>query len=88
MAAYKFSGKAETSGLRQMLHQPRYSTKMVIGSESSRYLPPSQNVDWLRVFEVPVPILGWALGTGRTHMMQVAAHLVLFAAFQFLAFVP
>jgi Ca2+:H+ antiporter len=28
------------------------------------------------------------LGTGRTHMMQGAVHLVLFAAFLFLAFVP
>ncbi len=28
------------------------------------------------------------LGTGRTHMMQGAVHLVLFAAFVFLAFVP
>jgi len=28
------------------------------------------------------------LGTGRTHMMQGAVHLVLFATFIFLAFVP
>jgi Ca2+:H+ antiporter len=28
------------------------------------------------------------LGTGRTHMMQGAVHLVIFAAFLFLAFVP
>ena len=28
------------------------------------------------------------LGTGRTYMMQGAVHLVLFAAFLFLAFVP
>jgi len=28
------------------------------------------------------------LGTGRTNMMQGAVHLVLFAAFLFLAFVP
>jgi Ca2+:H+ antiporter len=28
------------------------------------------------------------LGTGRTHMMQGAVHLVVFAAFLFLAFVP
>jgi Ca2+:H+ antiporter len=28
------------------------------------------------------------LGTGRTHMMQGAVHLVIFAAFVFLAFVP
>ena len=28
------------------------------------------------------------LGTGRTHIMQGAVHLVLFAAFLFLAFVP
>src|SRR5262249_3239227 len=28
------------------------------------------------------------LGTGRTHMMQGAVHVVLFAAFLFLAFVP
>ena len=28
------------------------------------------------------------LGTGRTHMMQGAVHLVMFAAFLFLAFVP
>jgi Ca2+:H+ antiporter len=30
----------------------------------------------------------FTLGTGRTHMMQGAVHLVLFAAFVFLAFVP
>jgi Ca2+:H+ antiporter len=28
------------------------------------------------------------LGTGRTYVMQGAVHLVLFAAFLFLAFVP
>ena len=28
------------------------------------------------------------LGSGRTHMMQGAVHLVIFAAFLFLAFVP
>jgi Ca2+:H+ antiporter len=28
------------------------------------------------------------LGTGRTHMMQGAVHLVIFAAFLFLALVP
>jgi Ca2+:H+ antiporter len=28
------------------------------------------------------------LGTGRTHVMQGAIHLVLFAAFLFLSFVP
>jgi Ca2+:H+ antiporter len=28
------------------------------------------------------------LGTGRTHVMQGAVHLVLFAAYLFLAFVP
>ena len=28
------------------------------------------------------------LGTGRTHLMQGAVHLVLFAAYLFLAFVP
>jgi Ca2+:H+ antiporter len=28
------------------------------------------------------------LGTGRTHMMQGAVHLVLFVAFLFLALVP
>jgi Ca2+:H+ antiporter len=28
------------------------------------------------------------LGTGRTYLMQGAVHLVLFAAFLFLAFVP
>jgi Ca2+:H+ antiporter len=31
---------------------------------------------------------GVTLGTGRTHMMQGAVHLVVFAAFLFLAFVP
>jgi Ca2+:H+ antiporter len=30
----------------------------------------------------------FTLGTGRTHMMQGAVHLVMFAAFVFLAFVP
>jgi Ca2+:H+ antiporter len=30
----------------------------------------------------------FTLGTGRTHMMQGALHLVLFAAYLFLAFVP
>jgi Ca2+:H+ antiporter len=28
------------------------------------------------------------LGTGRTHMMQGAVHLIVFAAFLFLAFLP
>ena len=49
---------------------------------------PIPNGDWLRVFEVPVPILGWAHGTGRTYAMQGAVHLVRSAAFGFLAFVP
>jgi Ca2+:H+ antiporter len=33
-------------------------------------------------------ITAFTLGTGRTHMMQGAVHLVMFAAFVFLAFVP
>ena len=33
-------------------------------------------------------VSAFTLGTGRTHMMQGAVHLVLFAAFIFLAFVP
>ncbi len=33
-------------------------------------------------------VSAFTLGTGRTHMMQGAVHLVLFAAFLFLAFVP
>ena len=33
-------------------------------------------------------ISAFTLGTGRTHMMQGAIHLVMFAAFVFLAFVP
>ena len=33
-------------------------------------------------------VSAFTLGTGRTHMMQGAVHLVMFAAFVFLAFVP
>jgi len=33
-------------------------------------------------------VAAFTLGTGRTHMMQGAVHLVVFAAFVFLAFVP
>jgi Ca2+:H+ antiporter len=33
-------------------------------------------------------VSAFTLGTGRTYMMQGAVHLVLFAAFLFLAFVP
>jgi Ca2+:H+ antiporter len=33
-------------------------------------------------------VTAFTLGTGRTHMMQGAVHLVMFAAFIFLALVP
>jgi len=35
-----------------------------------------------------VLVSGITLGTGRTYVMQGAVHLVLFAAYLFLAFVP
>ncbi len=42
----------------------------------------------LVLLAVTFVVSAFTLGTGRTHMMQGAVHLVLFAAFIFLAFVP
>jgi Ca2+:H+ antiporter len=42
----------------------------------------------LALLTVTLLLSAVTLGTGRTHMMQGAVHLVLFVAFLFLAFVP
>jgi Ca2+:H+ antiporter len=42
----------------------------------------------LTLLAVTLLVSAVTLGTGRTHMMQGAVHLVIFAAFLFLAFVP
>jgi Ca2+:H+ antiporter len=42
----------------------------------------------LAMLAVTFLVTAVTLGTGRTHLMQGAVHLVIFAAFLFLAFVP
>ena len=42
----------------------------------------------MALLAVTVLVSAVTLGTGRTYMMQGAVHLVLFAAYLFLAFVP
>ena len=42
----------------------------------------------LAMLVVTLLVSAVTLGTGRTHMMQGAVHLVIFAAYLFLAFVP
>ena len=42
----------------------------------------------IAMLSITLVVSAFTLGTGRTHMMQGAVHLVIFAAFLFLAFVP